>query len=262
LPNPSIILREFKYFDRQIVEDFLSSIEGGLATESKVSEIRKGSRVGAEAGISLLKVKGEKATQDVSNEETKTMGNAALFQRLYVALEMRHMININVEEQAPEQGDIFELEGNIELPFFENISEISRQINPLLLSQQPDANRDTALSILAQNQTVNVRIVSGKKNNQIIAVIQKRNLRVPIQELADNYKGLYRIKRVLKPNETFDVFKLPIKLSDEMISGLLKNLSNMPVETLLSLGINKQPSREDFQVKSPAIVLTPIAIYQ
>ncbi|MGD6850865.1 MAG: DUF6414 family protein [Candidatus Bathyarchaeia archaeon] len=261
MPKNEIILREFKYFDRQIVEDFLSSIEGGLATESKRLSTKKGSIRGAEVGPSFLRAKVEMGTEDISNEEKKTMGDAALFQRLYAALDNYGMINRSIKHQV-ERDSVYEFEGNIELPFFEIVSEVSHQINPLISQATTDAKRDNVLNILAQNQTVHVRVLYQNSKVSLMGVLQKRNLRVPIQELADEYKGLYRIKRVLKPNEVFDVFKLPVKLNSQMIDDILKNSNNMPSEGLSLLGINKQLSREDFQMKYPALILTPIAIYQ
>lgn len=264
MPDREITLREFKYFDRQIVDDFLSCIEGELATESKLSSTKKDSRLGAEVGVSVFKVKGERGAEDISNVETKTMGDAALFQRLYVALKNNCMINKCKElEKTPEtaKGQILELEGTIEIPFFENLFEISRQLMPMAQPQAIDPNGNKVVDILAHNQTVNVRVMAEESKTSLVAVVQRRNLRVPIQELADEYKALYRVKRVLKQNEVFDV-KLPVRLNPTMMNDLLKNSSCIPAETLELLGKNKQLSQEDLQIRYPAFVLTPIAIYQ
>jgi hypothetical protein len=51
LPGNDIVLREFKYFDRQIVVDFLSSIEGGLVRESKASFLQKGAQLEGRVGV-------------------------------------------------------------------------------------------------------------------------------------------------------------------------------------------------------------------
>ena len=263
----TVTLREFKYFDRQIVEDFLSSIEGGLARETRLSSTRRDSRIGAEAGVPGFKLKGDKSTEDISNEETKTMGDAALFQRLYDALISYKMIENypNPKEEnvlaTIKQGSILEIEGILQLQFFDLMLDVFKQVLPVMQRQTLDPKGLAMLGMLSASETLNVRVITAPVTNiSLVAVLQSRNLRVPKSELADTYSLLCRVKRVLKEGEDFDILKLPVKLNQKLIGEFLKGFSNMPNETLELLG--KKPTEDDLQVHYPALILTPVAIYQ
>ncbi len=261
---PEIVtLREFKYFDRQIVEDFLSSIEGGLATESRSSLVSKGRNISGEVGVSVAKLSIQKGTTDVSKEETKTLGDAALFQRLYDAISRLNMIRQSSEIDSIKQGDLIELTGVLELPFFEKALDIFGQLSSFMQTQAMNPQGLAMFGLLSKSETLNVRIhVVPEIKTALVAVLSQRNLRpgVPKLELEDNFTGLYRVKRRLQENETFDILKLPVKLSQKMTNDLLKNVSNMPDNVVDLLG--KKPTEDDLQVHYPATILTPVAIYQ
>jgi len=229
-------LREFKYFDRQIVKDFLSSIEGGLATESRSSSIDKGKRIGGEVGVQVAKLSLQKSSTDITKEETKTLGDAALFQRLYDTLSHLNMIRQQSEIEDIKQGDIVELNGTIELPFFEATLDVLRQFLPFMKPQttnQEGMQGLAVLGMLSKSETLNVRIfVTPEIKSSLAAVLLQRNLRVPKQELEDDYTGLYRLKRILKKDETFNIFKLPIKLNQKMTNDLLKSFSTCLITLL------------------------------
>lgn len=257
-----VILREFKYFDRQIVEDFLSSMEGGLATESRSSSIAKNRRIGGEVGLPpFAKISAQKGSIDITKEETKTLGDAALFQRLYDALSNHDMIKQQAKLEENKQGDIIELSGDIELPFFETALDFFVQLLPIMQSQTLDQKGLAVFNMLSKSETLNVRIMASPENKiGLVAVLFQKNLRISKQGLADNFTGLYRIKRILKENETYNLLKLPIKLNQKMIDDLLKNFTNMDENTVELLG--KKPTADDLQVHYPTIILTPVAIYQ
>lgn len=266
------MLREFKYFDRQIVVDFLSSVEGGLAKESKASYIQKSGQLGGKAGFPGFEVGGEKGHKEISIEESKSMEDTALFQRLYEVLTDQKMINkVDLSKegflQNIKQGQILEICGRIEMPFLEIVLDIFSQLLPIMQQFSPQGMDQKTLAAfkmlnqLSSLSTLNVRIISAQKGEvNFVATIYREKLKVSKQELADEYFALCRVRRILKEGEAFDLFKLPIKMNNKMIEEFLQRFDNIPLEALALLG--KKPTIEDLQIRYPAIILNPIAIYQ
>lgn len=266
------VLREFKYFDRQIIVDFLSSIEGGLARESKASYLQKSAQLGGKVGFPGVEIGGEKGHKEISVEESKTMEDAALFKRLYEALTDQKMISkIDWSKEGfwhdIKQGRILEIHGRIEMPFLEIALDIFNQLLPIMQQfsfQSVDQKALVSFKMLNQLSslgTLNVRIAPAQKNKvNFVATLYRQKLKVSKQELVDECFVLCRVRKVLKEGEIFDLFKLPIKMNKKMIEGFLKSFDNMPPEALALLG--KKPTIKDLQVCYPAVILKPIAIYQ
>ncbi len=84
MSSDEFVLREFAYFDRQKVEDFLSSFENGLSKETTETghQIDAGikGKIGVPGVASLEAGLGQKGT---TLQELKTATDASLFQRLY-----------------------------------------------------------------------------------------------------------------------------------------------------------------------------------
>jgi len=117
------------------------------------------------------------------------------------------------------------------------------------------------LNRLSSLGTLNVRIIpTVKGEGNFVVLLHRQKLKVPKQELADECLVLGRVRKVLEKDETFDLFKLPIKMNKKLIQELLKSFDNMPPDALALLG--KKPTMEDLQVCYPAVILNPIAVYQ
>jgi len=272
LGRKDITLREFKYFDRQIVVDFLSSVEGGLAKESKASYIQKSGQLEGKVGFPGVEIGGKKGHEEISIEESKTMEDAALFQRLYEVLTDQKMINKADSSkegswQNVKPGRILEMHGRIELPFFEIALDIFKQLLPIMQQFSPPSIDQKALAAfhmlnqLSALSTLNVRIIPAQTSEvNFVATLHRQKLKVLEQELADECFALCRVRKLLEKGEAFDLFKLPIKINKDMMENFIKSFGNMPPEALALLG--KKPTIEDLQVHYPAVILNPIAIYQ
>jgi hypothetical protein len=80
------ILRNFLYLDTQLVDDYLSSIEGGLYEETIVEKTQSVGGGNIEGGIEIFKGNGKKESTngtEVTKQVRKT--DSANFQRLYVS---------------------------------------------------------------------------------------------------------------------------------------------------------------------------------
>jgi len=264
-----IILREFAYFDRQKVEDFLSSIENGLTRER--TEIK--SKINAEAkgklDIGVVEVEGGLGRKGTRLQELKASTDASLFQRLYTHLEKQKLIQVlsrigDENFRSIETGDILEFVGEIKLPKMEILMDLFTVYLPLIgLDKIDENNRQILLflSKLMQQYGVNIKIMLQDKSYNVIATLIKENLRVPKRNLNGEYKVLCRVQKKMKEGESFDLFSfMPgIKLPEEIVQNMIKTFNENPNLTTI---IGEPFEIEDFRIGYPAIVVTPIAIYR
>jgi len=264
-------LREFAYIDKQIVVDFISSIQAGLPVERRQAVTKTGKKLEAKIGFSFAQVGGEKGSTETEAEEKSAVQDAGLFQMLYSKLDEQGSILRKIDENVVPKS-ILEVEGRVVLPALEMtldvlfnqlapFGEVIQNINPRGWATLQGINRFRTSSPL------NLRIIPSSsqceekmENVNIVASLRRNMLRKPLPELADDYSVFCRVTKVLKAQESFDLFKLPMKLDDAKIDSLLKSFESMPPESKAILGGDL--TREDVQVRYPAIIVTPIAIYR
>lgn len=267
----SFTLREFAYIDKQIIVDFLSSIQIGLPVQTRKALTKRAKKLGAKVGLPFAQIEGEKGGLESETEESSVMEEAGLFQMLYTKLDENHLIKRKIDEHVVSK-DILEIEGKVELPVLETALELlCDQLGPfweLLKNKNPQAwERIQLINTFRTLSPLNLRVVplrdqcsKDMANVSVIASLRRDRLRKPYQELADDYSVLCRIKKVLKNVETYDLLKLPIKLDDKTASEMMKSFENMPPESKRIFGDSL--SLENIQVRYPAIIVTPIAIYR
>jgi len=273
---PSLPIREFVYFDREKVEDFVSALEGGLPKERKETRAEKSPQY--DVGIDIrLKAERKGRVKESSWEEIRRATLASLFERLYSLLGQRNMIKVvNVSDAQQwdtlKAGEFVEFEGRIELSTLEMVFDLIKNFAPLIETLSPEQTQDKAyknglqIALMSQQDSHNVRIIpkgEGKGQFIFVASLQKDKARTNKEELRDEYTVFGRVKRKLAVNETFELFSpLPggVKLPTNDIRNLLTNLKDnlKDVESL----IGTELKMEDLRVSYPAIILTPIAIYR
>ena len=114
----SFTLREFAYIDKQIIVDFLSSIQTSLPIQTRKALTKRDKKLSAKVGFQFAQVEGEKGGVETEIEESGVMEEAGLFQALYAKLEESHLIKRNINEDVVPKG-ILEIEGRVELPALE-----------------------------------------------------------------------------------------------------------------------------------------------
>jgi len=240
--QPSLILREFIYLDRPRLEDFLSGIEGGSG----------------------------ETTRDFITEAT----DASLFQRLY-SLDQNNTFITHISKfdeakwAAMEEGQLVEVEATVDTSALEKIFDTISDLLELMAVIQPGALVDKKsqelikiLQLRKRNTTTGIRIEPLKSpapKYQLVASLQDDNLRAAKNELTGNFIVFGRIRKKLKRNEKFDLFKLlptEFQLGSKEMGEMLKSFKEMP-----SI-LGKPPTIKDIKVGYPAMVITPVAIYR
>ena len=267
-----IVLREFAYFDRQKVEDFLSSIEDGLAREKTEISRKMGGEAKGEVSVGIAKFGAGVERKGSELQEMKAATDASLFQRLYTHLKNEKLIrdidSINAKEWTQiEKGEIIELTGGIELSLMENFIDILATFMPLMGTQVRDEKARSGLKLLqmlgktSSEKGFNIKITPRVESKfKLVAHLPAKYVRVGSKQgLTGDYKILCRVQKRLKPNETFNLFSLfpGIRMPKNALEQLIKTF---PIDLAMFLG--KPIQIEDFRVSYPAMIVTPIAIYR
>jgi len=274
MASQKISLREFAYFDRQKIEDFLSGIEDGLIRESMETQRKHGKEVKGEAGIKgIFSVGGTTGYGEDELQRLKTATDASLFQRLYTYLNVQQMIRfIDLADDETwgqiEVNEILEIKANIELSALDCLIDTVARLMTFFEKISPEKmNRKTKeaiagfqmLSQESSKEGFNIKITTIKTPKfKFVATLPSKNTRVTKQELSGEYNVLCRVKKILKKNEKFELFSLipGFRMDREMIKDFIKSFRDMPKI------LGKPPKVGDLQVGYPAMVVTPIAIYR
>jgi len=264
-----IILREFAYFDRQKIEDFISSIDDGLIRERKETTREIDAGLKAKIGIpGVAEVGGDLGSKGSEIEELKSSTDASLFQRLYTYFTSKTIITsikeINKELwDKIENGDIIEIFGEVELSTMENVIDLLKIMMPFMKNQGTTKKPQKGIQlmeIMSSSQVgVNIRISLKNRSYKFVASLPTEKIRVTKQELNSAYTVLCRVQRKLNPGEYFDLFSLipGLKLPRKQLRTLV---TSFPPEAQQLIG--KPITMEDFRISHPAMIVTPIAIYR
>lgn len=265
-----IVLREFAYFDRQKVEDFLSSIENGLTKETTEVKHKAVAGIGGEVGIPGVAKLGASFEREGNRlQELKTATDASLFQRLYMYLSecklIRRvkMIDKKIWTELQDK-EMLEVEGQIEPSpvqiLFETMKSImSLQENRTSSEVNKPGNEEILQLVLRSRDSANIRIMLDNAEYSFVASLSRDKMRVSLHELGAKFSILCRIQRKIHKGETFDVFSLMpgVRFPRDVIEKFVSTLPPV-LEPMLGRRINV----EDFTVTYPAILVTPVAIYR
>jgi hypothetical protein len=259
-------LREFAFFDRQKIVDFLSAIEDGLRQESRES-VRTGEReMSGEIGITgLAKLEVSKGVSQREFEERRTPTDASLFQRLHSYLAAQRLLKGPGNRDLAEL-DLIEAEVQVELSgkdLFLDMVELMKEYLPLIPQFGTQAQPQARLMIdsLAQSsakQGITLVMTPTPPNNpKLVSILplDKERLRVTKQEMRGKYRVLCRTLRILKPDEKIDLFNLfpGITLPREQLQKLVETQPDM---------FSRKITEENLTVPFPAIEVATIALYR
>jgi hypothetical protein len=264
-----IQLWEFAYFDRQKVEDYLSSIEDGLAVERREISHGTGAELSGKLGApGIAEVGGVVGRKGVELQELKKATDASLFGRLRTRLSEQGLVrSFNTLDQETwdliKTGEILELTGSVEVSAMESLFELSKAILPYVTPQTHDEktrNMTRLVDLISTREGFNVKVMLGEGNWKFLATLSKEKTRVTRQELSSSYSVLCRVQRKMGPDERFLLFSFVpgLTLPDDQVEQLIEELSSRGLEQLLGRKI----SFEDFVTAPPAMIVTPVAVFR
>ena len=264
-------LRKFLYLDKEFINDSLGAILGEEYETTIVEKISNKIGAGVNAGMDVLKGNGEIGREkNIETTNKAIVTDPMKFQQLYDEVESYQdgkiyydYITSDIWENF-ERDDIIEIVVNLELPklinlastisTFKNINNVFKANIGQGFINKSDMKKVDSITELAENEKTEkipclMKFINDKKYS-IVGYIEKDNLTVDMNKLQGEVTVLCKIKRRLAENE---------KLS-------LSNLEN----TIKSIPQNREQRRKNKitipkeisdTVKSPAIIVIPIAIY-
>ena len=268
-------LREFAYFDREKVIDFVCAIQGGLVQGRKKSQTDKSPRIDFGALLKIFGIGRKGGERILSREEITSDTDASLFEQLYRATETQElMCKLSAFDpqvwESLQVGDLLEVHAQIELPAMQKVLDLVRGLASFVPLLSPERMKDPQFSqamayfntISAPKETFNVRILpegAPSKGFLFISSLSNSHLKVSKDELRNEYFVFGRVQKKLATHEQFELFSfLPreMSISGSHLQDLLSHFTGMPSE------VGPEPSMNDLQASYPAIILTPIAIYR
>src|SRR5712692_99082 len=272
------ILRSFLYLDDNIVDDYLSQLEGGIIEGPYTTkDVSSGSREGG-LGLNIPIVTGTgKAASTSSSEVQQTIRETpvAKFTRLYELLERDEMIqslngfDLEVYNQI-QPGEIVEVRGDAKLPQWEHLTKVISDFSGLIevmkaVGQDPLADNDANQAyqgfsaLIAKKVQEEIELIIapiGSPHFKFVAKLDGARILRRKEELETEVILLGKVRRKLAERETIDIFRVAPRLNE------LESL-NRGQRRMASKSKAKMPSTDtpfDEVVKYPAMQIQPIAI--
>lgn len=267
-------VRDFAYFDRQKVEDFVSAPLAGLPLERTEGATTRPPEVSGGIGYGGTGISLKKGSKELSREELLKATDASLFERLHQILEKEGVVISENIRMPLEVGKFVEVKARIELSALERFFDLIKWIKDLeavtpagpIRSRKEKAQWKLLIKYLdmlgGERETYNIRIkplTEPFKEDLFVASLSKGKVRVAKEELSGEYVFFGRVQRKLALGEKFPLFRLfpeGIQLPEQDMDDFLDAFKDMP--PLLGPPVKK----EDLQVSYPAIVLTSVAIFR
>jgi len=272
-------LRSFLYLDENIVDDYLSQLEGGiLEGPYTTKDTTTGSKEGG-GGLKIGVLEGSgKGASSLSSEVAQTIRETpvAKFSRLYKLLEKEEAIqplngfDLDVYNQI-ELGEIVEVRGNAKLPQWEHLTKAISDLSSLIeimkaVGQDPFADNDGSQAyqgfseLIAKKAQEDIELIIapiGSPKFKFVAKLDTARILRRKEELETEVTILGKVRRKLSERETIDIFRIAPRLNQ------LENL-NRTQSRSIGKGKNKVPSTDtplDEVIKYPAMQLQAIAAY-
>lgn len=262
-----MILRNFLYLDNNMMEDYLSELDGYLIEEQ--SEIRTDSYANG-VGSDVKILKGETSTANETKVDSKkAITYAAKFQKLYDLMAKNTLLKCIDELNEKIWGeihrsDIIEIEVNIEVPkSFSNFKGIKDTVPMLDLLQTMGAinsnNPNDIKAVQAISElckmvnTSKVPIICKNITSEkykFYGVLQQEYLKNDVSDLEENVTIIGKVQKILGEDISDEIYN-PLSNYKELIElGKKENVEdNKAMENIIE------------NVYGPAIKLIPLAIY-
>lgn len=266
------MLRSFYYLDEKKVDDFLSAVEGDITNETIVEKTKTEKEAGAEGGIQIFSAKGTIAS---TNETEKTIQKGssypAKFQRMLDFLgdevEFYQSCNDELMVKNMQRNSVLELEGNIRFTKVDEIMSGLKRFLPflgLIQSTGTDAGIDENTingiklidGLSAGNKTKGLPVVLEFDDEHKLSVIlhlDESFLKVQPESIPSPVTVFCKVQKFIKKSEKYELLNL--------LPALESFATNRDQRRDMKKRIDEFPKEIRDVIKGPAIVVTPIAIY-
>lgn len=272
------VLRSFLYLNEDIVDDYLSQLEGGIiegpyTTKDTTSKGKEGG-----IGLNIAGASGSgKGNTASSSEVQQTIRETPTpkFTRLYDLLEKEELIqplndfDLAVYEDI-QAGEIVEVRGTARLPKWEHMMKEVSGLSELIdiikaIGLDPFDGDPTNVAAYegftaliekkAKEDTEVIISPIGSPNIKFVATLDGAHLRRKKDDLEAEVTLLGKVRSKLEKNETIDTFRLAPRL-DQLQQLNRDQRRNAKKKT------QWPNSPLDEVIKYPALRVQPIAIYQ
>ncbi|MGG3884046.1 DUF6414 family protein [Brevibacillus panacihumi] len=267
-----MILRNFLYIDTNMLNDFLSTIDGYLEEGTRdQTELEKSQKSGkANAKVIEGNLQFDSSTE-IKQKLSRT--EASKFQKLYAYLQdngMSQFLDAFDEEiwKQIRRGEILEVPAKTRLPKtfqliqdFQSMTpmvEIMQALGEVPFKEQRELAMFKGASILgeqAENQNVPLIFeTESTKGYTFVCQLQRPFIRTDLNNLVGEADVIGKVQRIIPKGNQVEMFSL--------IPAFDSYLSTMNREEKRKFMNDKKKSKLAEVIKGPAMIITPLAIYR
>ncbi len=266
------ILRNFLYLDIQLVDDYLSSLEGALFEETLIEKEQNVTEGGGGIDLQVIKGSGKKEkSKGLESIKKINLTDAGKFQKLYEILKddnfFEYYENMNLETwEKLDKNSVLECMVNLRFAKIEGIIDTIQNLLPLMsilenTTSEPIIDKKSqeainGINMLAeQNRGKGLPCVFTFTDNdefKFISYLNPNYLRVSKEQVIGELNLFCKIQRKLHEDEKIELFKIVPSLDIFKFNKQQKiNLKNVKI-----------PDDLKDTIKSPAAIVIPIAIFR
>jgi hypothetical protein len=266
-----MMLRNFLFLDTVTMENYLATLEGSVVEGPIVQKEAGHKKKGLKGGVNhIAKVEGSYASETAAEiSQTRIVNDAAKFQRLYELLEREHLQYLDAFDEGIwsqlKRGELLEVQARIRIPELLQLFQSAESLAPILnivkalgKSQTIDSETESMLhaagefgKFLGAKPVPLVFEAPSTPGYQFVADLPRQFLHCELSDLQGEAIVLGKILRVLpegKEREVFSLIPTPIASLDK--AGYVKLKSDLETQKAIE------------NVKGPAIIMAPLAVYR
>ncbi len=266
-----MILRDFLFLDTQTMSDYLSTLEG-YVLDGSIEQTETGEKAsGGKFDLKAVSADG-KVAKKTETKKKLAVTDAAQFQLLYENLEEQQALqyldafDAGIWNQL-HRGEILEVQANIRLPrgllLTQDVANMSSLVALMkIVGKDPFPDEQSRIAFegfRAVGQSIEDRPIPlifetvSTSGFTFVAHLPKKYLRREISELQGEATIFGKIQRIIPKGERLEVFSLVPALT---------GAASLSREQRRKMQKSATKSQITEEVKGPAIIMIPVAVYR
>lgn len=266
-----MVLRNFLYLDTDMLNDYLSTLEGYLVESAELIE-NQVTKTSGKAGVTFVEA-GRESDKESGTVKRVAHTNAGKFQRLYELLEDESMVQYleafdSTIWNGIKRNEILEVPGIISIPqMYSTLHEVGN-ISPLVDLMKAFGQSDL-IDEKSMNAINGLKAIGDLNDNKDIPVVLNLEsmseysfaaklipdyLKCEIDKLDGEVTIIGKVQKKIPKNEKYEVFS--------MVSGVDSLMKHQNREERRKYEKNKTDKNMSDTIKGPAMVLIPLAIFR